>query len=293
MKTKILLLTFMVLTFASFVNADCYVPIDGAVINESTVLCTDTYNLGTDGTRAIFITSNDVDFDCNGSTIIGSGSGRGIETFRHDVTISNCNMVNYAYNFWVGDSSERVSILNGSSQNSTEYGIYQDASNVIDTVINGVSLVNDTIGIFNGKRTNVTNSTFECNANKCGDKAFGLRLENSNSSYVYNNSFNYGEFGIRIIYDTHNTTIVDNFIQNADRAISANSVNTEWTNIINNYFNNNGDNVRLISPQGELVNIFHYGPSEKDKSWSRITDGGQWSTTMRGSPTRDAANRCF
>jgi beta-lactamase superfamily II metal-dependent hydrolase len=58
-----------------------------------------------------------------------------------------------------------------------------------------------------------------------------------------------------------------------------------------NYFNNAGDDVRLLKPDGIEIDRFTYGSTSNDKSWARIPDGGNWSTTQRNTPTRGASNQ--
>lgn len=58
-----------------------------------------------------------------------------------------------------------------------------------------------------------------------------------------------------------------------------------------NYFNNAGDDVRLLTPAGVLVDKFTYTSSANDRSWARMPDGGGWGTTMDATPTRGAGNK--
>ena len=58
-----------------------------------------------------------------------------------------------------------------------------------------------------------------------------------------------------------------------------------------NYFNNTGDDVRLLTPAGVLVDRFSYTTSANDRSWARMPDGGPWSSTMDATPTKGTANQ--
>lgn len=64
-----------------------------------------------------------------------------------------------------------------------------------------------------------------------------------------------------------------------------------WVLDRTNYFNNAGDDVRLLAPTGTLIDMFTYTSSANDKSWARMPDGGPWMTTMNPTPTRGASNR--
>lgn len=56
------------------------------------------------------------------------------------------------------------------------------------------------------------------------------------------------------------------------------------------YFNNTGDDVRLLSPDQAVVHDAKtYGSSQSDKSWCRVPNGGAWSATMCIA-TKGAAN---
>lgn len=55
-------------------------------------------------------------------------------------------------------------------------------------------------------------------------------------------------------------------------------------------FNNDGDSVRLLSPNKELIDEFKYTSSTKDTSFYRITDGGEWSSQPTSSPTQNRSN---
>ncbi|EIJ78288.1 non specific extracellular endonuclease cleaving RNA and DNA [Bacillus methanolicus PB1] len=58
----------------------------------------------------------------------------------------------------------------------------------------------------------------------------------------------------------------------------------------NNYYNNTGDDVTLKAPNGTITDQYHYSTSSADKSWARIPNGGNWSTTMDSTPTKGAIN---
>jgi competence protein ComEC len=57
------------------------------------------------------------------------------------------------------------------------------------------------------------------------------------------------------------------------------------------YFNNTGDDVRLLDKSGTEIDRYTYGSSQYDKSWIRLPDGGTWQTTMSSTPSKGAYNR--
>jgi hypothetical protein len=63
-----------------------------------------------------------------------------------------------------------------------------------------------------------------------------------------------------------------------------------WTLDTNSYFNNGGDDVRLLMPDGTtVVDTYTYSSSKNDKSWYRSPDGGAWASSW-GNPTKGTAN---
>lgn len=63
-----------------------------------------------------------------------------------------------------------------------------------------------------------------------------------------------------------------------------------WTMDTNSFFNNGGDDVRLLMPDGStVVDSYTYSSSSSGQSWYRTPDGGSWSGSM-GTPTKNASN---
>ena len=59
----------------------------------------------------------------------------------------------------------------------------------------------------------------------------------------------------------------------------------------NSYFNNAGDDVRLLDKTGVEIDKYTYGNSTYDKSWIRLPNGGAWQITMSNTPTPGASNK--
>lgn len=58
-----------------------------------------------------------------------------------------------------------------------------------------------------------------------------------------------------------------------------------------NYFNNPGDDVRFLMPDGvTVIDSYSYTSSSSNRSWYRTPDGGAWSLTMTTSPSKGASN---
>ena len=64
-----------------------------------------------------------------------------------------------------------------------------------------------------------------------------------------------------------------------------------WTLDTSNVFNNGGDDVRLLLPDGStVVDSYTFGSSAKNRSWYRTPDGGTWAGSMTTNTTKGAAN---
>lgn len=64
-----------------------------------------------------------------------------------------------------------------------------------------------------------------------------------------------------------------------------------WTMDRSSYFNNGGDDVRLLLDDASTVlDSYTYGSTAYDLSWYRLGDGGSWQAMATSSPTKGATN---
>ncbi len=64
-----------------------------------------------------------------------------------------------------------------------------------------------------------------------------------------------------------------------------------WTSDKSSYFNNGGDDVRLLKEDASTVlDAYTYSSTGYDVSWYRSPDGGAWQATPTSSPTKGASN---
>jgi len=111
------------------VNEGFATPIDDLYINSNTIICpTETYTIEDSGLPGVvIINASDVELDCNGATINGTGSGFGIfNPGFNNVTIKNCNVHNYNVGIKLANSSSNTIINNTISDNNI--GIKLDRS---------------------------------------------------------------------------------------------------------------------------------------------------------------------
>lgn len=64
-----------------------------------------------------------------------------------------------------------------------------------------------------------------------------------------------------------------------------------WTMDFGSYYNNTGDDVRLLSDDASTVlDAYSYGSSSYDESWYRSPDGGDWAVQPTATPTKGTTN---
>jgi len=113
-----ILLLVLILPFA---YAECVVPTNNMLINESIQLCTDIYNL----TNGVRIADSDVSLDCNGATLNGSHAEDTIGVFAQevgDIKIFNCKISGYRSAIYFTRVESSMVYDNYLSRNA--YGLY-------------------------------------------------------------------------------------------------------------------------------------------------------------------------
>ena len=94
-------------------------PIDGCTVSHDTTFNPATYDLP----NGISIMSNDISVDCNGASLVGSGSNYGISINNlNGISIKNCNISNYNYGIYLHNSNFN-SIFNNNINNNKVGGI--------------------------------------------------------------------------------------------------------------------------------------------------------------------------
>ena len=124
---KGLFLVLLALVFSiaigAVAEAACTIPFDDINITTNTVLCQNTYYLNDTNSngRVITINASNIVFNCNNSILIGNTTGRGIflNNFTN-VTIQNCNILNYTYGFHLNLTVKNTLINNTARNNSDD-----------------------------------------------------------------------------------------------------------------------------------------------------------------------------
>jgi parallel beta-helix repeat protein len=191
----------------------CVTPTDDLYINSDTILCPGFYNIPDSGAEGvIIINASDIVLDCNGATLNGTmtGSDYGIYSRGFDnVTIKNCNVMNYLAGIELEMSSNSTITNNNLSLN--RYGIY----------------------LFYSDYSIITSNTANSNRYK------GIGLASSSNNLVANNIVNTNGDGIFLGSFSSNNRIESNTASSNRQAgiyIYGNSSSNDFSN---NKINNN------------------------------------------------------
>nr|QNO56450.1 hypothetical protein OHJJKADD_00023 [Methanosarcinales archaeon ANME-1 ERB7] len=230
----------------------CVIPTDDLYINEDTTLCPGTYDIPDAGAiGVIIINADDVVLDCNGATIRGTGSGDGIYNYGFDnVTIMNCNVMNYRHGIHVRTYADHNIITNNTVSSNTIAGIELYGAAKYNTITNNVANSNGW-GIYlvyrvdnNTVVNNIANSNkidgIRLEGLSCGNivsanianlnTKYGIHLRgSSNSNEIINNNVNSNkQNGIHLSYRSSNNTLKTNLISdNANYGIYFTSDSTD------------------------------------------------------------------
>ncbi len=189
MRARFLLFVLLFLAFISFSFSACVNLSDSNTwgtavtksgdtyyIHENVTLCYDDYNLAdtSNSNPVIVINADDLTFDCNGSTINGSGStssypqGIGWESATHsNILIKNCDVINYqrAFRF---DGGSNITVKDSSVGDLSNTGAIVYLSNSIDLTLDSVSASHLSItgaiyssNLQSGSNISILNSDFE------------------------------------------------------------------------------------------------------------------------------------
>lgn len=246
-KTILLICIFFLAVLVSYVSAaECSVAVvEDCTVSANTILDGYPYYLNdTAGNGSIIIIADNVELDCNGTTLIGNSTegSRGIQfAVKDNVTIKNCFIQNYSrgINF---DNSNYALIFNNTFDNITNRSIYARyighdnniSSNTItmldkkiDTKYNGIfidRIINTTI-----EKNIIFGSYYQISASKCNYSIIKSNyLINATNNGIYDDRGRYG-----IITDNNGTNITWNFID-------INSFSTNVTFNRGNYIDHNG-----------------------------------------------------
>ncbi|MEM7820715.1 MAG: NosD domain-containing protein, partial [Candidatus Aenigmatarchaeota archaeon] len=134
----------------------------GDTITASTTL---TGNLGPCSGNGIVIGANNIELNCNGYSITGTGTGNGIYLGgRTNVTIKNCIISKFSYGIYLYSSSNNT-LTNNTANSNSNWGIYLKSNSNYNTLTNNTANSNSNCGINleSSSYNTLTNNTFNSN----------------------------------------------------------------------------------------------------------------------------------
>ena len=196
------------------------IPRSNCVVHQNTTFNPGVYNIGI----PISICANNVVLDCNGTSLVGEGSGTGIFISTYESsTIKNCNLIGYSTGIHIQLS--RFNTLINNKANIYIWGsdfnnLTNNAANNIYAAQNGIYLLgsnfntligNTAYGIRNadsGFRLGGSNNNTLI-GNTANSNAAGIIVGYGSDNIFINNTANYGLEGISL-YNSDSNTLIDN-----------------------------------------------------------------------------------
>jgi len=179
-KGLFLILLSLVFSIAIGVIAEaaCTTPFDDVGITTNTVLCQNTYHLNDTNSngRVITINASNIVFNCNSSVLIGNTTGRGIfiNNFTN-VTIQNCNALNYTYGFHLNLTFNNT-LINNTARNNSDDGFFIEDSN------NNLLISNNAINNTNGFHLDDSDNNALVDSFSNENSKYGIYLETSSTN---------------------------------------------------------------------------------------------------------------
>jgi parallel beta-helix repeat protein len=203
----------------------------GLVISSPVAASSGTMYIYTDTTLSenhhgnIEIMADDVNLDCAGHSVIGSGSGIGIHLVgRTGVKVENCRATNFTYGFLLSSSSNNVLEGNIANKNSDDGFVLQDFSN--GNILKENSARNTKIWSGFWLRESSNNILRE-----------NIASSNKRSGFSVARSSNYNEFSENKAINNEGGFVTHNFSNN-NRFIENVAERNSWTGfLINDSFN--------------------------------------------------------
>ena len=267
----------------------------------NTTLCPGTYSLNTSRywEGVVLINASYVDFDCNGSTIIGNATTHGEVgiSFRnfHDISVHGCKLASFNYaddgntGAIISSSSWNVTIYNNTFINNTNGVTLWDTNTTIieNNTYNNIDLSDDMYNIRIGTRVTppsvdiFSSHTITIRNNSFADSYIGVYVDSPpgwtqrkiNNTTVCCNTFHNTDGGIRINSISLNTIVYNNTIKNVN-AYGIIMVNPKNTSVYNNTITDGARGITLFGANHTILvrdnYIFNntYGIQALQASWS-------------------------
>ncbi len=257
MNNKIKLVGFVLLfiivfsgsTFASCVDLT---GLDEYVVNNSTVLCSGTYNMDdSESNGAILVNSSNLILNCNGSTITGNSGSKGIGIFadnKTNVTISGCKISTYKYGMYFNDSSN-ISLLN----NTLNTSFFSSGSGINFKLSQNNTLINNTIksGYIYGLSLQSCSETLVIDNIVQSQILHGIDFYLSPNNTLKNNTIHSCPIGIQFWPNSSNNLLFNNSIFSNDKGLQIKFSSNN--SLVNNTFKSNGHSIRLLKSSNNTI----------------------------------------
>ncbi|MGC8730222.1 MAG: NosD domain-containing protein [Candidatus Micrarchaeia archaeon] len=182
------------------------------VINCTSITRPGIYKLTTDLNKVtascMYIKSNNVVFDCGSHKIFGNGYGTAITANGDNITISNCTISNFATGIWLNNAFYMNIFSN--KVNITAVGINVTNSKNLTLLNNQVSYPSVYgIALQNSSNTEL----YQDSVNYGGKGSAGIYLYNSTLNTIINNTANSANIGIEFAGNSTQNYVIQNFMQ--------------------------------------------------------------------------------
>lgn len=236
-KKSLLLGVLLFLCTLAIANAVCVNPgniVGPYYVNNTTTLCTGTYNINTSaGEGALWINNDSITLDCNGSLLSGNNTtdsyGIYVNGSFSNVTIRNCNVSTYYEGIMINSSAGNT-IVNNTAYSNKRRGIYLFSSSN-NTVVNNTLRSNVQIGVY--LKSYALNNTIVNNYIFGGSWGIYLTLFCDNNNLTNNTMSQSTGAGIYVHW-SDNTTIDRNKILNVSVTDGIRLEGSDYTNITGN-----------------------------------------------------------
>ncbi len=254
--------------------------------DDDVILCNDTYYWNTTGEMITFDNPDwGIELDCNGSTIIGNGSGTAIYSNYPENKILYCSLSNFTKGI-VLDNNSYYGEVRYNLLNFMEYGIYDNHSvrapasyrnfiyyNKFNNSYFGIALLNSSDGIDGNFFYNISNTSIKIIGNNSeiadnemvdssdADNDGVIYVEGNNNEFTYNRIRNIDGFYMVFLYYSNNSMFTNNIFENVTGMISSKIVAMQHSSnntFVNDRINDNDNfnyELNLDSLNNTVINV--------------------------------------
>jgi len=294
-------------------NASILPPRDGLYVDNNVTLCNGTYYINVTGLAVVKYNVSNISVTCNGTVIIGNGSGHGVHaSSKTDLILDGCAIYRYDKGVELSNAPNSI-IRNVIASNNTAFGIHSynniTYENITvcyngeyglrpgsDAILRNVdACYNVDSGLFlqDDRRVNMSNIRAWGNTTH---QENGIRIIRAHNSVLVDSNLSYNDYGFKDGSDTENFTIRNVTASNNNNdgfyvGWEGNPYNYSLTDIEAHDNGASGINLR----QSDLINITNvnitggYAPinlyqmTNVQINYAYTTGSSQWGIQVRNS----------